>query len=56
MAYTLKNELSKIILVCSTEVHKQLGLGLLASAYQECIDYELLKSGLDVVKEKPIKY
>ena len=54
MDYTVENELSKIILGCAIEVHKQLGPGLLESAYQECLHYELLKSGLDVVKEKPM--
>lgn len=54
MDYTAENELSKIILGCAIEVHKQLGLGLLESAYQECLLYELLKVGLEVVKEKPM--
>jgi len=54
MDYTVENELSKIILGCAIEVHKQLGPGLLESAYQECLYYELLRSGLDVVKEKPM--
>lgn len=54
MDYTIENELSKIILGCAIEVHKQLGPGLLESAYQECLFYELLKAGLDVVKEKPM--
>jgi GxxExxY protein len=54
MDYIIENELSKIILGCAIEVHKQLGPGLLESAYQECLYYELLKSGLDVVKEKPM--
>ena len=54
MDYTVENELSKIILGCAIEVHKQLGLGLLESAYQECLHYELLLAGLEVVKEKPM--
>ena len=54
MDYTVENGLSKIILGCAIEVHKQLGPGLLESAYQECLYYELLRSGLDVVKEKPM--
>jgi GxxExxY protein len=59
MDYTAENELSKIILGCAIEVHKQLGPGLLESAYQECLLYELFKAGLEVVKEKtmpPIIY
>lgn len=53
-----ENELSKIIIGCAIEVHKLLGPGLLESAYQECLYYELVKKGLDVQKEKamPIIY
>ena len=46
-----ENELSNIIIGCAIEVHKNLGPGLLESAYQECLYYELLKSGLKVQKE-----
>lgn len=49
-----ENELSKIILGCAIEVHKQLGPGLLESAYQECLYHELINLGLEVVKEKPM--
>jgi GxxExxY protein len=53
-----ENELSHIILGCAIEVHKQLGPGLLESAYQECLFYELTKAGLQVQKEVslPIVY
>jgi GxxExxY protein len=49
-----ENELSNIIIGCAIEVHKQLGPGLLESAYQECLLYELKKQGLEVIKEKPM--
>lgn len=49
-----ENELSNIILGCAIEVHKQLGPGLLESAYQECLYYELINKGLNVIKEKPM--
>ena len=49
-----ENKLSNIILGCAIEVHKQLGPGLLESAYQECLFYELVKNGLNVIKEKPV--
>ena len=54
----VENELSSIIIGCAIEVHKQLGPGLLESAYQECLYYELVKAGVDVEKEKalPIVY
>lgn len=49
-----ENELSNKIIGCAIEVHKLLGPGLLESAYQECLLYELKKAGLLVVKEKPM--
>jgi GxxExxY protein len=53
-----ENELSEIIIGKALEVHRILGPGLLESAYQECLYYELVNDGFDVVKEKsmPIKY
>lgn len=35
-------------------MHRALGPGLLESSYEECMFYELRKSGLRVVKEKPL--
>jgi GxxExxY protein len=49
-----ENELSNIIIGCAIEVHRQLGPGLLESANQECLYYELKNQGLHVVKEKPM--
>ena len=54
MEYKTENELSNIILGCAIQVHKQLGPGLLESAYQECLFYELNNAGLEVIKEKPM--
>jgi GxxExxY protein len=53
-----ENRLSKIIIGKAIEVHKQLGPGLLESAYQECLQFELTESGLSIEKEKslPIIY
>lgn len=50
----IENDLSKKIIGCAIEVHKQLGSGLLESAYQECLMYELKQVGLNVQKEKPM--
>ncbi len=50
----IENELSKKIIGCAIEVHKHLGPGLLESAYQECLYYELIQAGLKVQKEKPM--
>ncbi len=49
-----ENEISKIIIGSAIEVHKQLGPGLLESAYQECLLFELQNKGLKVVSEKPM--
>ena len=53
-----ENELSNIIIGCAIEVHRKLGPGLLESAYQECLMYELKNIGLNVKKEVllPITY
>ena len=50
----IENDLSKMIIGCAIEVHKQLGPGLLESAYQECLYYELKQAGMQVTKEKPM--
>ncbi|MEZ5496701.1 MAG: GxxExxY protein [Gammaproteobacteria bacterium] len=47
-------KLTSQIISCAIEVHKQLGPGLLESAYQECMLYELVKSELKVEKETPV--
>ena len=48
------NEISNKIIGCAINVHKQLGPGLLESAYQECLMYELQQEKLQVRKEKPM--
>jgi len=50
----IENEISNIILGKAIEVLRQLGPGLLESAYQECLYYELIQAGLKVQKEKPM--
>lgn len=49
-----ENELSNLIIGKAIEIHKVLGPGLLESAYKECLYYELISSGLNVEKEKPL--
>jgi len=56
-----RNKLDAItykIIGLAIEVHRQLGPGLLESAYQECLFYEIVNSGLNVEKQKvlPIVY
>jgi GxxExxY protein len=49
-----ENEISKIVFECALKVHKNLGPGLLESAYEECLFYELKKSNLVVEKQKAL--
>jgi len=49
-----ENEISKIVLDCAMKVHTNLGPGLLESAYQECLHYEINKRGLMALKEVPL--
>jgi GxxExxY protein len=51
-------ELSEGIIGSAIEVHKQLGPGLLESAYETCLAYELEQNGFDVERQKamPLKY
>ena len=48
------NELTYKIIACAIEVHRNLGPGLLESAYQKCLIYELEKAGLKYEVEKPM--
>jgi len=50
----LHQELTSSILKCAYKVHSALGPGLLESAYEECLHYELDKAGLLVIKQKPM--
>lgn len=45
------NALSYKVIGLAIEVHRQLGPGLLESAYQQCLYYEIRKAGLKVEKE-----
>ena len=48
-----ENDLAFKVIGAAIEVHKRLGPGLLESAYQECLAFELKKGGLKVEKEVP---
>ncbi len=52
------NELSNIILGSAIEVHKQLGPGLLESAYESCLCHELTGKNIEVKRQEllPINY
>jgi len=46
-----ENQLSKIIIGCAIEVHKELGPGLLEAVYETCLYKELVEKGLQVKKQ-----
>ena len=50
----MDNYLTDIIIGSAIEVHRNLGPGLLESAYQECLLFELRSKNLIVEKEKPL--
>jgi len=49
-----ENELAKMVFEAGMKVHHTLGAGLLESAYEECLFYELQKSGLLIEKQKAL--
>lgn len=53
-----ENEIATKVIGCAIEVHRKLGPGLLESAYQECLRYELENNDFFVENEKamPIIY
>jgi GxxExxY protein len=48
------NALTDHIIGAAIRVHKKLGPGLLESAYESCLAYELVTSGLKVERQKPL--
>jgi len=44
----------KYVLDCAFTVHTELGPGLLESAYEECLRYELIQMGLHVERQKAL--
>ena len=52
-----KKEITRLsyeIVGCAIKVHKELGPGLLESVYEQCLKYELQKSGFDVKQQMRI--
>lgn len=45
---------TKTIIGCAIEVHRHLGPGLLESAYEECLYYDLRLAGLHVSGQVPL--
>ena len=52
------NRLTESIIGAAIAVHRELGPGLLESAYEACLAFELVDRGLNVEKQKelPVRY
>lgn len=48
------NDLTYAIIGAAMKVHRTLGPGLLESAYESCLAYELEKQGFRVERQKPV--
>jgi GxxExxY protein len=48
------NLITDAIIGSAIQVHRELGPGLLESAYEACLAYELLERGLKVEQQKPL--
>ena len=54
----IENKLASFVFEAGLKIHRALGPGLLESAYEECLFYELSEMGIKVEKQKilPIVY
>jgi GxxExxY protein len=52
------NEVTEFVIGAAIRIHKALGPGLLESAYEECLCYELAKGGIAFERQKslPVTY
>ena len=48
------NQLTEKIIGAAIKIHRRLGPGLLESAYEACLAYELEQLGLLVERQKPV--
>ncbi|WP_134387931.1 GxxExxY protein [Flavobacterium psychrophilum] len=49
-----ENDISRVVFESALKVHQALGPGLLESAYEECLFYELKKHNLKIEKQKAL--
>ena len=49
-----ENEIARTVIHIGLKVHRALGPGLLESAYEECLCFEMRKQGMFVEKQKPL--
>lgn len=50
------NKITETIIFSAINVHRALGPGLLESAYEACLVYDLVQDGLKVEQQKPIPF
>lgn len=48
------NSITEKVIGCAIEVHRSIGPGLLESAYEECLCYELSQCGLSFERQVPL--
>jgi len=51
-----ENDLSRIIIGIAIELHKNIGPGLLESAYENALAFELRQKGLDVKQQQSVPF
>lgn len=53
-----EGDLTDIVIGCAIDVHRALGPGLLESAYEECLCYELVNRRIEFERQKnlPLQY
>jgi GxxExxY protein len=49
-----ENDFSHNVIDLAIDVHRELGPGLLESAYEECLAYELKQSSIKFVRQEPV--
>jgi GxxExxY protein len=49
-----ETDFSHAVIGLAIEVHRELGPGLLESAYEECLAYELKRSSIRFVRQEPV--
>lgn len=50
------NEVSEVIIGCAIEIHRQAGPGLLESAYEHALAYDLRQKGLSVLQQQGLPF
>ena len=51
-----ENEIAKVVVDACYHIHTRLGPGLLESVYVRILEYELIKRGLHVRREVPVRF